>query len=50
MMSTIAARARPSELRRPVAIDFLFLNLSTCERCLGSGANIEAALSLVRGS
>jgi hypothetical protein len=49
MMSTMSAAPRPSEVRRTVMIDFLFLDLSTCGRCLGTGANIETALSAVEG-
>jgi hypothetical protein len=49
MMSTVNAAPPPSEVRRMVAIDFLFLDLSTCGRCLGSGANIETALDALEG-
>ena len=48
-MSTMNAAPRPSEVRRTVAIDFLFLDLSTCGRCLSTGANIETALAAVEG-
>lgn len=48
-MSTMNAASPLPELRRAVAIDFLFLDLSTCRRCLGSGANIETALAAVEG-
>jgi hypothetical protein len=49
MMSTVNAAPPPSEVRRMVAIDFLFLDLSTCGRCLGSGANLETALDALEG-
>ncbi len=29
------------ELRRTAVVDFLFLDLSRCERCQSSGANID---------
>jgi hypothetical protein len=35
--------------RRPVVVDFLFLDLETCSRCVGTGRNLEAALESVRG-
>ena len=44
-MSTMDAAPPSSEVRRAVAIDFLFPDLSTCERCSGTGANIETALA-----
>jgi hypothetical protein len=49
MMSTMDAAPPSSEVRRTVAIDFLFLDLSTCGRCSGTGANIETALTAVEG-
>jgi hypothetical protein len=49
MMSTMNAAPPASDVRRTVAIDFLFLDLSTCGRCLGTGANIETALAAVEG-
>jgi hypothetical protein len=48
-MSTMDAAPPSSEVRRAVAIDFLFLDLSTCERCSGTGGNIETALAAVEG-
>jgi hypothetical protein len=48
-MSTMKAAPAPSDVRRTLAIDFLFLDLSTCGRCLGTGANIETALDTVAG-
>jgi hypothetical protein len=47
MMSTMNAAPPRSDVRRTVAIDFLFLDLSTCERCSGTGANIETALAAI---
>jgi hypothetical protein len=38
-----------SQIRRTVAIDFLFLDLSTCGRCQGSGVNIKDAVAAVEG-
>jgi hypothetical protein len=49
MMSTMNAAPPSSAVRRTVAIDFLFLDLSTCGRCLGTGANIGTALAAVEG-
>jgi len=49
MMSTVNATPPLSEVRRTVAIDFLFLDLSACVRCSGSDANIETALAAVDG-
>jgi hypothetical protein len=49
MMSTMDAAPSPSEVRRTVAIEFLFLDLSTCGRCQGTGASIETALAAVDG-
>lgn len=34
----------PTSARR-VTVDFLFIDLEVCARCLGTGANLEAALS-----
>jgi hypothetical protein len=47
MMSTVDAAPTASEVRRTVVIDFLFLDLSACERCSGSDANIDTALEAV---
>lgn len=37
---------KPTAARR-VTVDFLFIDLEVCARCLGTGANLEAALSEV---
>ena len=47
MTTTMDAVPPGSDVRRTVAIDFLFLDLSTCERCSGTGANIETALAAI---
>jgi hypothetical protein len=49
MMSTVNAAPPPPEVRRTVAIDFLFLDLSGCERCSGTDVNIDAALAALHG-
>jgi hypothetical protein len=49
MMSTVNAGPPPSEVRRTVAIDFLFLDLSACGRCSGTDVNIETALAAIDG-
>ena len=46
-MSIVNAVPPPSEVRRTVAIDFLFLDLSACGRCSNTGANIDTALAAV---
>lgn len=48
-MSTMDAAPAPSEVRRSVSVDFLFLDASTCGRCSGSGANVETALDAIEG-
>lgn len=35
------------EKKRQVDIDFLFLDLNTCTRCVGTGKNLEAAIEAV---
>jgi hypothetical protein len=47
MTTTMNAVPPGFDVRRTVAIDFLFLDLSTCERCSGTGANIETALAAI---
>jgi uncharacterized protein DUF2703 len=36
------------QTRDPLEIDFLFLDLTTCTRCLGAGRSLESALEVVR--
>jgi hypothetical protein len=43
-MTTSAEIVTTNELR----IDFLFLDLTTCDRCLGADRNLESALEVVR--
>jgi hypothetical protein len=47
--SSMSTNSPAPDARRSVAIDFLFLELSTCGRCRESGANIEAAVELLEG-
>jgi hypothetical protein len=44
-MTTIAAPPQGSDVRRTVAVDFLYLELSTCSRCGGTDANLARALT-----
>lgn len=37
----------PIKERKQIEIDFLYLNLSICERCQGTEANLEAAINEV---
>lgn len=37
-----------AQATQKLRIDFLFLDLTTCTRCLGADANLHAALSVVR--
>ena len=49
-MSTCTPQApaeRPAVVRR-VTVDFLYIDLTTCSRCLGTDERLEAALGLVR--
>jgi hypothetical protein len=48
-MSTMNPAPSPPDVRRTVAIEFLFLDLSRCGRCQGTGASIETALTAVDG-
>jgi hypothetical protein len=56
MVSTVTATAltaagAPSPQtreRRPVVVDFLFLDLDTCTRCVGTDRNLEEAVASVR--
>jgi uncharacterized protein DUF2703 len=34
--------------RRRVQVEFLYLDLTTCSRCIGTDENLEAALALLR--
>ena len=45
---TLQPPTTPTEIHRRVVIEFLYINLTTCSRCLGTDAQIEAALALVR--
>src|SRR5215207_9747098 len=36
------------EATDPITIDFLFLDLTTCTRCVGTDQNLESALVIVR--
>jgi hypothetical protein len=36
------------EATDPITIDFLFLDLTTCTRCVGTDQNLESALGIVR--
>ena len=36
------------EAMDPITIDFLFLDLTTCTRCVGTDQNLESALGIVR--
>jgi hypothetical protein len=47
MMSTMNAAPPSLDVRRTVTVEFLFLDLSTCGRCTGTGANIETALTAI---
>jgi hypothetical protein len=49
MMRTVNTAPPQTDVRRTVAIDFLFLDASTCGRCQGTGANLDAALTAVEG-
>ena len=49
-MSTCTLKApveQPSIVRR-VEVDFLFVDLATCSRCLGTDDSLEAALAVVK--
>ena len=48
-MTTIAAPPQGSDVRRTVAVDFLYLDLSTCRRCGGTDANLDRALDVLEG-
>jgi Domain of unknown function (DUF2703) len=42
------ARAHPAETSDTLRIDFLFLDLTTCTRCLGADRSLASALEVVR--
>ena len=44
-MATIDTAPQAPDVRRTVAVDFLYLDLSTCSRCGGTDANLERALA-----
>jgi hypothetical protein len=44
----MANPASPAPTADQVRIDFLFLDLTTCDRCLGTDRNLESALEVVR--
>jgi hypothetical protein len=38
----------PTSLLKPIKIDFLYLDLSVCERCQGTGKNLNDAIALLK--
>jgi hypothetical protein len=46
-MGTIAVDALVEPATRPIAIDFMYIDLEVCDRCRGTDANLEAALAEV---
>ena len=42
------ARAHPAQTSDTLRIDFLFLDLTTCTRCLGADRSLASALEVVR--
>jgi hypothetical protein len=46
-MGTIVADAPVKAAARPIAIDFMYIDLEVCERCRGTDANLDAALAQV---
>jgi hypothetical protein len=46
-MSTIDAMPPAPDVRRTVAVDLLYLDLSTCRRCGGTDANLDRALAVL---
>jgi hypothetical protein len=47
-MTTTSTQQSPSAARRVVDLELLALDLTSCTRCVGSLANIEAAVAAVR--
>jgi len=45
--AVLDAEGRAAIAHQTVAIDFLYLDLDTCTRCIGTNANLEAALTEV---
>lgn len=48
MTETMVAPAAPTQTGDRVQIDFLYLDLTSCDRCLGTDRNLESALQAVR--
>jgi hypothetical protein len=46
-MGTSVADAPVNVATRPIAIDFMYIDLEVCDRCRGTDANLEAALAEV---
>src|SRR5215207_3504908 len=44
----LAVSSPTREATDPITIDFLFLDLTTCTRCVGTDQNLESALVIVR--
>ncbi|MCC6178967.1 MAG: DUF2703 domain-containing protein [Chloroflexi bacterium] len=45
---TLQPPTTPTETHRRVVVELLYIDLTTCSRCLGTDAQLEAALALVR--
>lgn len=45
--TVLAAPAAPFSAARQITVDFLYLDLDTCTRCVGTDANLDAALAEV---
>ena len=45
---TLQPPTTPSEIHRRVVVELLYINLTTCTRCLGTDAQLEAALALIK--
>jgi Domain of unknown function (DUF2703) len=44
----LAVPSSVGEVTDPITINFLFLDLTTCQRCVGTDQNLESALGIVR--